>query len=290
MITQVLRILLPALALAASAHAQLSASLQMSKRQYVAGEPVMAVINITNHSGRDLVFGGSDRISWLDFIVRTGQGHPLTPFRAPAFGTVTIGAGQSMARQVNLSTFFPLSDSGNFSVNGVVRMPGETREGTATNRSSFILMPGRSFWSQKVGLPDRPGKTREFRVLSASNSGKTSIYAQVIDDSTGLSVATFAIGEVIMSRNPMVSVDRQQRLHILYLATPAVWVHAIVTTDGELLDRSLHQRGPQGDPKLLALGDGSVSVSNSLPFNAEAVRTARAQVRKISDRPAFLFE
>lgn len=290
MIMQVFRLLIPALAFVASAHAQITASLQMSKRTFVAGEPVMAIINITNHSGRDLEFSGSYGVSWLDFIVTGSQGHPMTPARPPAFGKVTIPAGQSMARQINLSTFFPLLSAGNFAVAGVVRMPGEIREGTATNRAPFVLIPGHRYWTRKVGLPNQAGKTREYRVLSASDAGKTNIYAQVIDDSTGLPVSTFAIGEVLMSHHPMVSIDRNQRMHVLYLATPSVWVHAIVNTDGKLVDRSLHERGAQGNPKLMAYADGSIDVANSVKFDPEATQALRREVRKISDRPAFLYE
>ncbi|NJR43353.1 MAG: hypothetical protein HC767_12520, partial [Akkermansiaceae bacterium] len=38
------------------ASAQLSASLKLSKRQFVMGEPVLAVITVTNYSGGDLTF------------------------------------------------------------------------------------------------------------------------------------------------------------------------------------------------------------------------------------------
>lgn len=282
--------ILPLLALATAAHAQLSSSLQVPKRQYVGGEAVTAIINVTNYSGRDIVFGSTGGVSWLDFIVRDSRGHPVTPVKPLIFGSVTIPAGQSMARQVALSSYFPLFDPGNYSVSGVVRMPGDPREGTTTNRVSFTLTPGRRIWTQKVGLPDRPGEVREYRLLSSSDGTKSNVYAQVIDDRTGLSIGTFAIGEAILSRRPLVTLDRQQRMHVLYLGTPSVWVHSIVNTDGKLVDRSLHQRGPHGDPKLLSHVDGSVAVSNSIPFDQEADTRQRRTTRKISDRPAFLYE
>lgn len=286
----VFRMMLLTLALATPAWSQLSATLQIPKRQYIGGEPVTAVINITNYSGRDLTFGSTGGVSWLDFIVKNSQGHPVTPAKNLTFGTVTIQAGQTMARQVILSSFFPLFDPGNYTVSGVVRMPGDPREGTSTNRASFTLTPGRRIWTQKVGLPDRPGEVREYRLLSSSDGTKSNVYAQVIDDRTGLPVNTFAIGEAILSRRPLVTLDRQQRMHVLYLGTPSVWVHTVVGTDGRMIDRSLHQRGPHGDPKLMAYTDGSVAVSNSIPFDPEAAVQQRENTRKISDRPAFLYE
>jgi hypothetical protein len=290
MIAPVFRILLLFTALVVSAQAQLAATLRLDKRQYVAGEPVTATITITNHSGRDLTFGSSGRLSWLDFIVSNHKGHPLTPFANPTFGVVTIGTGQTMSRQVNLSSMFPLNDAGNFAVVGVVRMPGDARDGATTNRVAFYQAPGRRYWSQKVGLPGRSGETREFRVLIASDGKKNHLYSQVVNDRNGLPIRTFPMGPVLTSRSPMVTIDNQQRMHVLFLANPSMWVHALVAADGQLLDRKIHQRGPQGDPKLMAYPDGSVAVSNSIPFDPEAAAAERARMRRISDRPAFVYE
>ncbi len=288
--TLAFRLVLPLLALAVSAEAQLVANLKLDKRQYIIGESVTATISVTNHSGRDIVFGSSGRLSWLDFMVRDHHNQPISTRGEPAFGTMSIAAGETMARKVNLTSLFPLYTQGNFSVTGVVRMPGQVSEATITNRVAFQLVPGRRFWTQKVGLASRPGEIREFRVLSSSDGQGTSIFAQVVDDRTGLPVNTLTLGSVVMSRQPMVTIDRQQRMHVLYLANPSTWVHAAVTTDGKLAERSFHQRGPVGDPKLMAYPDGTVAVSNSVPFNPEAAAEARSQVRKISDRPAFLYE
>ena len=64
-----------------------------------------------------------------------------------------------------------------------------------------------------------------------------------------------------------------------------MWVHCVINTDGKLVDRQIHQRGPQGDPQLLTFGDGSVRVANSIPYDPKAAAEQRAKVRKASDRP-----
>ena len=54
---------------------------------------------------------------------------------------------------------------------------------------------------------------------------------------------------------------------------------------GKLVDRQIHQRGAQGDPQLLTFGDGTVQVTNSVPFDQKAADEAKAKIRKASDRP-----
>lgn len=277
--------LIVALALTSAAHAQLSTSLSLKKRQYLAGEPVVAVVTITNHAGRELTFYGDGRKQWLDFIVKDSHGDEVSPKGIPNFGKMTIRAGESLAREVELSRQFMLSEPGNYSAVAVVHMPGEAGEGSSTNRVTFNQSPGSPYWTQKVGIPGKQGQTREFRIINFSGDQKTQVYAQVLDGRTGQNVRTFLLGDVLMLRKPLATVDRQQRMHVLFLATPTMWVHCQIDTDGKLVDRQIHQRGSTGDPQLLTFPDGTVRVSNSLLYDAKAEAEAKAKIRKASDRP-----
>lgn len=287
-----LRTLTLALAIAAltgTASGQLSASLALSKKQYVAGEPVIAVVTVTNHAGQTLTFVSDGRSQWLDFIIKDNHGETVTPRGRSIFGKMSIKAGESLSREVDLSRNFQLSEPGNYSVAALVHMPGGTGEGSATNRVLFNQSPGAAYWTQKVGIPGRTGQTREFRLLNFSGDEKSQIYAQVIDNRTGQNVRTFLLGDVLMMRKPLVTVDRQQRMHVLFLATPTMWVHCQVDSDGKLVGRQIHQRGAQGDPRLLTFGDGTVKVANSVPYDQKAAAEAKSKIRKASDRPAITY-
>lgn len=278
-------LVLSAVAFSSAAEAQLAASLRISKRQYLAGEPIIAVVTVTNHAGQALTFASDGRTQWLDFIMKDRQGESVSPKGRGIFGKMTIKAGESLAREVDLSQCFQLGEPGNFSVSAVVHMPGNGTEGTSTNRVLFSQSPGALYWSQKVGGVGKSGQTREFRLLNFSSDEKAQIYAQILDCYSGQNVRTFLLGDVMMLRKPLVTVDRQQRMHILFLATPTMWVHCQVNTDGRLVDRQIHQRGDQGDPRLLTFGDGTVRVTNSILYNEKAAAEAKAKIRKASDRP-----
>ncbi len=271
------------------ANAQLAASLRLSKKQYLAGEPVVAVVTITNHAGQNLTFAGDGRTPWLNFLMKDRHGQTVTPRGNGVFGKMTMRAGESVAREVDLAQLFQLGEPGNFSVSALVYMPGSASESSSTNRVLFNQSPGVPYWTQKVGIPGKPGQMREFRVLNFSGEEKSHIYAQVIDDRTGQNVRTFLLGDVLMLRKPLVAVDREQRMHVMFLASPTMWVHCQVNVDGNVLSRQIHQRGTQGDPRLLTFGDGTVRVTNSVVFDQKAAAASKAKIRKASDRPAVTY-
>ena len=290
MIHRCLKYLAVALVCAGPAQAQIATSLRVSKQHYLAGEPVMAVVTITNHAGREIFFHSDGRFQWLDFTIKDSGGNPVTPKGNAMFGPMKIAAGQSLARQVDLAQHFQLTEPGNFSVSALIRMPGgDNTEGASTNRVFFNQSPGRLYWSQKVGIPGNSNRTREFRILNFSGDSKSQIYAQIVDSQTGQRVRTFLLGDVLMMRRPLTTVDRKQRMHVMFLNTPTMWVHCVIDTDGRLDEREFHQRGPQGDPDLLTFPDGSVRVSNSIPYDPKAAAEQRAKTRKASDRPAVLY-
>ena len=271
----------------AAVHAQLATSLSLNKREYVAGESVIAEIIVTNHTGQALTLAGSAEMPWLTFVVNNAQGNPVTTVRKNTFGAMPIKAGESLAKQVDLTEFFLLNGQGNFSVSAVIRDPQNKVSGASTNRVLFNLNPGRTYWSQKVGVnSDRKGKeTREMRVITFSNGQKNQIYAQVVDGANGVPMSTFLLGDMLLLRKPMVTLDGNQRMHVMFLSTPSMWVHCQVNTDGKLAKRDIHQTAPKGDPILMAYGDGSVRVVNSILYDAVAAEKERSKIRKLSDRP-----
>ena len=284
-----LKLLAAAVVCAGSAQGQLATSLRIAKSQHLAGEPVMAIVTITNHAGKELVFRSDGRFQWLDFLVKNSKGEPVNTKSGALFGPMKIAAGQSLAREVDLSRQFQLSEPGNYSVSAIIRVPGDNTQGTPTNRVFFNQSPGRLYWSQKVGIPGSSNQTREFRLLNFAGDTKSQLYAQIVDGRSGQYVRTFLLGDVLMLRKPLATVDLQQRMHVLFLATPTMWVHCVVDTDGKLDERQIHQRGPQGDPQLLTFGDGTVRVANSIPYDPKAAAEARAKIRKASDRPPILY-
>lgn len=285
MITQSLKFIFAILLCVSSAQAQLSSSLKIVKKQHLTGESVVAVVTVTNHTGRDLILQSDGRFQWLNFNVKTSDGTPINPRGRELFGPIQISANQTMAREVDLSQHFQLNQSGNFTVSATIRLPDSQAEGTSTNRAFFNQSPGRLYWTQKVGISGSSKQSRDFTIFNFSGDSKPQIYAQIADGKTGHLISTFLLGDVLMLRKPVVTVDAKQRMHVMFLATPVMWVHYVIDTDAKVLTRQIHQRGPVGDPQLLVLADGSVQVTNSIPYDPLAAAEQKAKIHKASDRP-----
>ncbi len=274
------------LSLLAPLHAQLATSLSLNKKTYVAGESVIAEITITNHAGRDLTLASSRALPWLAIVVTNNRGNPVATSRLNNFGAIKIKTGESLAKRIDLTQYFLLDSQGNYAVSAVIRDPREVIQGATTNRVLFNLNPGRTYWSQKVGVQsDTDSGTRIFKVLTFANSQRNQLYAQVINAETGTKIRTFLLGNALMLRKPMVTLDGAQRMHVMFLATPTMWVHCQISADAKLVQRDIHERASQGDPVLMSYGDGSVRVVNSIPHNPDEVAKERSTIRKASDRP-----
>ena len=271
--------------------AQVVVDMRLDRMQYVAGEAVPAAVSITNNTGRDVVFQGESRLGWLDFMLRDERGNPVTPIAQPNFGAVKIPTGQTMRRQIDLAKLFRLSEVGTYAVNAVVRLPGSTQsEGYLSNRLVFTVTTAQPFWSQKVGVAGRANQTREYRVLTYSGDQKTALYVQILDGRTGTPYTTYSLGEALMFRRPMTTLDGQQRLHVLYLGSPSLWIHACVDNNGRLVSRDMHKRGPTSDPSLTTTADGKVQVAGSIPYDPVAEQKALNATHKLSERPPFVYQ
>lgn len=270
-----------------AAHGQLATSISVNKKEYVAGESVIAEVIVTNHTGQEITLAGTTELPWLTFVLSNRQGDPVPIVKKNIFGAMKIRAGESLAKQVDLTEFFLLNSQGNFSVSAVIRDPQKRINGASTNRVLFNLNPGRTYWAQKVGVKsDKSGTTtREMKIITFSNGQKNQVFAQIVDGASGVAMRTFLLGDYLTLRKPMVTLDGQQRMHVMFLSTPSMWVHCQVDTDGKLVKRDIHQAAAKGDPVMMAYGDGSVRILNSILYDPEAAAKARSKIRKISERP-----
>lgn len=268
------------------ASAQIATSLRLSRKMHLAGEPVLAVVTVTNHAGRSLVFQSDGRIPWLSFSINHSTGNNVQTKSSSLFGPMKIEAGQTLAREVDLTQHFHLSNPGNFTVHAAIREPREGMVFSNTNKAFFSLSTGRTHWSQKVGLSRG---SREYRLIQFTDESKSHLYAQVLDGAGNLPLHTLRLGEALMLRRPLVTVDKKQNMHVMFLGTPTMWVHCTIDCNGRLLGRQIHQRGPVGDPQLITTGDGSVQVVNSIPYDPKAAAQEKAKIRKATDRPDITY-
>src|ERR1043166_7654661 len=103
--------------LAVAAQAQVQEELKFKRLQYVAHEPVMATVKITNLAGRDVDLHDENGQHWFGFEVNAGEGRLLAPFKINASEPMLhLEAGKTVTRKINLTPLLPVQDFGAYHV------------------------------------------------------------------------------------------------------------------------------------------------------------------------------
>ena len=83
------------------------------------------------------------------------------------------------------------------------------------------IADGRKLWHQVLGVPEgqgRAGTYRRFTLLTFHSGAEKELYIRVQDERSGAVLTTYSLGQVIMIRDPHVTIDTSNRLHILHMA------------------------------------------------------------------------
>src|SRR5437870_12970409 len=109
--------------LAVTGEAQIQVDLKFKRLQYIAYEPVVATVAITNLAGRDIDLHDAHGQSWLGFEVTGNEDQPITLLATEnpaAVGPLKMEAGQRVTRQFDLGSLYPVHDFGAYHVRTLV--------------------------------------------------------------------------------------------------------------------------------------------------------------------------
>jgi hypothetical protein len=272
--------------IALSAQGQIQVDLKFKRLQYIAYEPVIATVTITNLAGRDIVLRDDNDQHWYGFEVTANEGRTLAPLQQSAEAPLKIAAGTSVTRKINLAPLFPINDLGVYHVRANVFFADLNKFFYAPAKV-FEVTTARPIWQRTVGDPGNGG-VRTFSLMTNRFPDHTSLYVRVEDKENSLVYATFSLGRVISFDEPHAEVDRQNQLHVLQCSAPRVWSYSVVGLDGRLLKRATYSQ-TRSSPHLSRAANGSVAVSGGmLDVAAAAPPAAVRTVPKLSDRPANL--
>ena len=271
---------------AASARAQIRVELKMPRLQYIAYEPVVAKVAITNLAGRDVDLRDGSGQPWLGFEITGGEGQSIAPV-ATSKGEkeLSIPAGKTVTQKINLTPLFSVHDFGIYRVRAHVYFP-DLGKFFYSETKVFQITEARPVWQRTVGLPDKglgASDTRTYSLLSNRFPDHTALYVQVEDKNRGVVYATYSLGRVIALDAPQAELDRSNQLHILHCASPRRWAYSHVGLNGELLTHSVFMES-KTRPRLRHATDGTVLVLGGT-IEASVAQSARGAGPKVSERP-----
>ena len=272
--------------LAGTAQAQIQVELRFKRVQYVAYEPIIASVQITNLAGRDIELRDDGGQQWFGFEITAAEGRLLAPENRHAEAPLSIRAGQSVTRKINLTPLFPVHDLGAYHVRVNVFF-ADLNKFFYSATKVFHVGGARAIWERTVGVPDGmpgAGEVRTFSLLSNRFPDHTKLYVRVEDKSTGAVYSTYPLGRVIAYDEPQVELDRLNQLHVLHCAAPRTWAYSQISLNGKLLAHSKFME-TKTRPRLRRAADGAIAVRGGM-LDVPVAPSAEKPGAQLSARPA----
>ena len=279
---------LPALGIflfAAVAEGQIQVDLKFKRLQYIAYEPVVATVAVTNLAGRDIELHDAEGQSWLGFELTGSEEQPIAPLsRANPEPPLKVAAGQRVTRQIDLTPMYPVNEFGAYHVRTNVYFADLGKFFYSATRV-FEVTDARPIWQQTVGIPEGvagSGEVRTYSLMTNRFPDHTSLYVRVQNKDTGVVYATYSLGRTIGFEQPQAEIDRANRLHVLHCTAPRTWSYCRIGLNGELMEHSSLME-TKTRPRLVHAGNGEISVRGG---TVEApAQNPRSTAPKLSDRP-----
>lgn len=278
-----------------SAHAQYEVSLKLDKTTYLAQELMTATVTIVNRSGADVILGGPGGKPWLTFNVKDSQDHSISPLQATSDVPVAFPAGERISRKVRLTESHSITTPGTYAVTVSAYHP-PSGDYYISDRARFVITDVKPYGKPLIfgvpeGFPDS-GKKRQHVLMIYRDSDRTYMYYRLQDDRSGEKLMTYQLGPVTVVRDPQITMDRGNNLHVMFLASPDTSIYAVVGPDGKMIRRDLVRDVEGSRPQLFLTRENKVVASGGQrfdPVKEQADQAAAAtRVRPVSERPPGL--
>ncbi|HXX42403.1 MAG TPA: hypothetical protein VEI58_09075 [Chthoniobacterales bacterium] len=272
--------------ISSSALGQIQVDLKLPRLQFIAYEPVIATVGITNLAGRDIDLHDLSGQPWFGFEVTGQDGQLIGTLKTdPIQPPLKIETGKRVTQKINLTSLFVVHDFGAYHVRAHVYF-ADLGKFFYSPAKVFEVTDARPIWQQTVGIPEGTGgggDARSYSLLSNRFPDHTSLYVRVEDKDRGIVYATYSLGRIIALDEPQAELDRANQLHVLFCAAPRAWAYDRVGLNGDLLAHETFME-TKSRPRLVRSDDGEVRIAGGMlesPLNPETRSTAP----KLSDRP-----
>ena len=278
------------LAFLSAASAQLQVDLAFKRTLYLAYEPLVANVSITNLSGNSLNLRDSDGTHWFGFQIETLDGRPIAPLDSRhTTPPLLLQPGEKLTRPVNLTPLYPITEYGGYRIRAAIRVPSLGRTFTSSPLNVEIT-EGRPVFQKTVGVPaDQPGGggTRQITLLTHRLPSSTQLYLRIVDPERGVVHCTHRLGRLVSYGTPEILLDKKNQVHVLQNVAPKAFLYSHIGLNGEVLERKTYQQNIKR-PALIQTADNRIAVVGAREFDPAAEAEKQQTTPSISDRPVPL--
>ena len=282
-------ILLLAAALPA-ARAQLQVDMSLKRSLYLAYEPLIVNVTISNLTGNSLNLRDTGSIPWFGFQIETLDGRPIPPHASQHSNPpLMLQAGEKLTRTVNLTPLYPIGEFGGYRLRAAIHIHALGRT-FSSEPLNVEITEGRPIFEKTVGVPaDQKGGggNRKITVLTHRMPNSSQLYIRIIDTERGVVHCTHRLGRLVSYGTPEILLDKRNQIHVLQNVAPKSFLYSHIGLNGEVIDRKTYQQNIKR-PTLRQRPDGEIGVIGAQEFDPAAMADKQATTPSISDRPVPL--
>src|SRR5947209_7325412 len=194
---------------AGNAFAQIQVELKLPRLQYIAYEPVVANLTITNLAGRDVDLRDNAGQGWFGFEVSGAEGQSIPQISKVTTESLSVPAGQRVTRKINLTPVYGVHDFGTYRVRAHIYF-ADLNKFFYSQTKVFEVTDARPIWQKTVGVPEdggAAGNARTYSLMTNRFPDHTSLYVRVEDKDSGMVYATYSLGQMIALDPPQAEFD-----------------------------------------------------------------------------------
>jgi hypothetical protein len=269
---------------------QVKVDISLRRTLYMIYEPLICVVSITNLTGAELVLEDTPEHKWFGFQVETLDGRPLPPLQASYRNEpLSIAAGQTVKRSVNLTPLFPLSEFGAYRIRAAIFV-AHLNKYFSSLPLSLEITEGRVLWEQTVGVPpnsDARGSSRLYQLLVHRLPSTTMLYLRVQDKEDGVVYCTTQLGRFVAFGKPIVIIDPTNEIHIFHNLAPKEFLYSHFDINGRVMHQQAYQQWGQKRPTMVRTTSGQIQVIDGSPYDPKATPPEK-KLPGLSERPVPL--
>lgn len=250
------------LLLPAIAKAQVKVELSFPQEQYLAYEPIIAVLKISNQSGQSIQFKKND--DWLDFSLQTKSGRIIPKVsELREIEDFELQSGEMATVRVNIEPLFKPTDPGKYSVIATVSIRTWNKNFTS-EEVTFDIVTGIKIWEKEFGVPTTEGENktpevRKYALLVANFKQNLRLYFRLSSTDEGVVYKMTFLGNLTSISRPECNLDKFNNLHILHQFGAKLFKYTVISPDGKIFVRETHEY-VNSRPRLWMDKDGKIFV------------------------------
>ncbi len=276
----------------ASAHAQFAVGIAIKQRFFIRHEPVIATVQITNLTGRDITLSDSPQYQWFSFSISTEGDRTIPPrdlkYHLPP---LNMKAGETVKRSVDLNSLYELGEVGTYRIQAAIYFDGLDKF-FSSKPTHIELNEGRTIWQRTAGVPEGlpgAGQMRVFSLISHQRGEVNTLYVRIAGENEGMIFCTLPIGRLLDGMAPQVEFDSANNFYVLSLAGAKNYNLTKFTPDGRLAGQIPYE-ATKTRPTLRKLADGTLQIIGGRRNTANIAQNPAETAPKLSARPVGLPE